>query len=153
MPPTFRRLFEGADEIDYAPDPMGRVGAGMQEIHDPTDDPRGNALFQDFRDAWAEGHDLPDLFGHEGMLDIKEPVGPAARNRRPDVAKLETFLDALGEHDPARTEGPTGFYGIGFEDNLKAYQARNGLTPRRPRQPQRRDPRPHQAGPHGDAGA
>jgi Putative peptidoglycan binding domain len=101
----------------------------MEEIHDPTDDPRGNALFQDFRDAWAEGHDLPDLFGHEGMLDIKEPVGPAARNRRPDVAKLETFLDALGEHDAARTDGPTGFYGIGFEDNLKAYQARNGLTP------------------------
>jgi Putative peptidoglycan binding domain len=129
MPPTFRRLFEGPDEIDYAPDPMGRVGAGMQEIHDPTDDPRGNALFQDFREAWAEGHDLPDLFGRDGMLDIKEPVGPAARNRRPDVAKIETFLDALGEHDAARTEGPTGFYGIGFEDNLKAYQARNGLTP------------------------
>ncbi|MEJ2119813.1 MAG: peptidoglycan-binding domain-containing protein [Alphaproteobacteria bacterium] len=129
MPPTFRRLFEGPDEFDYAPDPMGRVGAGMQEIHDPTDDPRGNELFQDFREAWAEGHDLPDLFGGAGMLDIKEPVGPAARNRRPDVAKLETFLDALGEHDAARTEGPTGFYGIGFEDNLKAYQARNGLTP------------------------
>jgi Putative peptidoglycan binding domain len=129
MPQTFRRLFEGPDEIDYAPDPMGRVGAGMQEIHDPTDDPRGNALFQDFREAWAEGHDLPDLFGRDGMLDIKEPVGPAARNRRPDVAKIETFLDALGEHDAARTEGPTGFYGIGFEDNLKAYQARNGLTP------------------------
>ena len=101
----------------------------MQEIHDPTDDPRGNELFQNFREAWAEGHDLPDLFGHDGMLDIKEPVGPAARNRRPDVAKLETFLDALGEHDAARTDGPTGFYGIGFEDNLKAYQARNGLTP------------------------
>jgi peptidoglycan hydrolase-like protein with peptidoglycan-binding domain len=129
MPQTFRRLFEGPDEIDYAPDPMGRVGAGMQEIHDPTDDPRGNALFQDFREAWAEGRDLPELFGREGMLDIKEPVGPAARNRRPDVAKLETFLDALGEHDAARTDGPTGFYGIGFEDNLKAYQARNGLTP------------------------
>jgi len=129
MPRPFRRLFEGPDEIDYAPDPMGRVGAGMQEIHDPTDDPRGNELFQDFREAWAEGQDLPDLFGHDGMLDIKEPVGPAARNRRPDVAKLETFLDALGAHDAARTEGPTGYYGIGFEDNLKAYQARNGLTP------------------------
>jgi len=77
----------------------------MQEIHDPTDDPRGNELFQNFREAWAEGHDLPDLFGHDGMLDIKEPVGAAARNRRPDVAKLETFLDALGEHDAAHTEG------------------------------------------------
>jgi len=47
---------------------MGRVGAGMEEIHDATDDPRGNELFQDFREAWAEGHDLPDLFGHDGML-------------------------------------------------------------------------------------
>jgi hypothetical protein len=49
----------------------------MQEIHDPTDDPRGNALFQGFREARAEGQDLPDLFGSEGMLDIKEPVGSA----------------------------------------------------------------------------
>jgi hypothetical protein len=34
----------------------------------------------------------------------------------------------MGAHDAALTDGPTGFYGIGFEDNLKAYQARNGLA-------------------------
>lgn len=128
MPEEFRRLFEGPDEIEQFPDPFGRVGKGATEIRDPTEDPIGQELFQEFRDAWAEGRALPELFGTENTLEFKAPVGQTGRNRRPDVAKLETFLDVLGEHDAARTDGPTGFFGISLEDNLKAFQARNGLA-------------------------
>jgi hypothetical protein len=128
MPEKFRRLFEGPDEIDYTPDPMGRIGEGAREIRDPAVDDEGQQLFQDFRNAWAERRALPDLFGTKGTLDLKDGIGLQARNRRPDVAKVETFLDLLGAHDAAPTEGPTGYYSMRLEDNLKAFQAKNGLT-------------------------
>jgi len=129
MPPRFRRLFEGPDEIDYSPDPMGKIGEGARDIRDPPQDDHGQRLFQDFRDAFAQGRPLPELFGPGGTLELKQGIGLQSRNRRPDVAKVETFLDLLGEHDTAPTEGPTGYYSIRLEDNLKAYQARNGLKP------------------------
>jgi len=129
MPPRFRRLFEGPDEIDYSPDPMGKIGEGARDIRDPAQDDHGQRLFQDFRDAFAEGRPLPELFGPGGTLELKQGIGLQSRNRRPDVAKVETFLDLLGEHDTAPTEGPTGYYSIRLEDSLKAYQARNGLKP------------------------
>jgi len=129
MPQKFRRLFEGPDEIDYSPDPMGRIGEGARDVRDPALDDEGQALFQDFRDAYAQGRPLPELFGPKGTLDIKQGIGLTSRNRRPDVAKVETFLDLLGEHDTAPTEGPTGYYSIRLEDNLKAYQIKNGLKP------------------------
>jgi peptidoglycan hydrolase-like protein with peptidoglycan-binding domain len=128
MPEKFRRLFEGPDEIDYTPDPMGRIGEGAREIRDPAVDEEGQQLFQDFRNAWAERRALPDLFGSKGTLDLKDGIGLQARNRRPDVAKVETFLDLLGEHDAAPTEGPTGYYSMRLEDSLKAFQAKNGLA-------------------------
>jgi len=128
-PDRFQRIFEGPDEIEQFPDPFGRIGLGATAIRDPTFDPTGQELLDDFRTAFNQGRSLPELFGPRDTLEIKAGIGAGRQNRRPDVAKLETFLDALGEHDAARTDGPTGYYGIGFEDNLKAYQARNGLTP------------------------
>ena len=67
-------------------------------------------LYGALREAWKAGAGLFDLFGEE-PVKIKEPVGPDAPNRRPDVAKVETFLDRAGHLDLARTEGPTGYYG------------------------------------------
>ncbi|MDH3234267.1 MAG: peptidoglycan-binding protein [Alphaproteobacteria bacterium] len=128
MPEDFRRLFEGPDEIEQFPDPFGRVGAGATEIRDPTFDPMGQKLFQDFRDAWAEGRALPELFGDRNTLEIKAGIGEGRQNRRPDVAKVETLMDALGEHDASPTDGPTGFLNTRLEEDLQRFQARNGLT-------------------------
>ncbi|HUT50638.1 MAG TPA: peptidoglycan-binding domain-containing protein [Alphaproteobacteria bacterium] len=128
MPEEFRRLFEGPDEIEQFPDPFGRVGEGATEISDPTFDPMGQKLFQDFRDAWAEGRALPELFGPTDTLEIKAGIGEGRRNRRPDVAKIETLMDTLGEHDASPTDGPTGFLNTRLEEDLQRFQARNGLT-------------------------
>ena len=128
MPDRFRRLFEGPDEIEQFPDRFGRVGAGATEIRDPTHDPVGQKLFQDFRDAWTEGRALSELFGTKDTLEIKAGVGEGRQNRRPDVAKVETFMNALGEHDPNPTDGPTGFLNSRLEEDLQRFQAKSGLT-------------------------
>lgn len=66
--------------------------------------------FDAFRRAWKAGSSLFDLFGDE-PVKVKQPVGPDAPNRRPDVAKVETFLGRTGHLDLAKTEGPTGYWG------------------------------------------
>lgn len=128
MPDEFRRLFEGPDEIEQLPDRFGRVGEGATEIRDPTEEPIGQALFQEFRDAWAEGRALPELFGARDTLEIRAGIGEGRQNRRPDVAKVETLMDALGEHDASPTDGPTGFLNTRLEEDVQRFQVRNGLT-------------------------
>ena len=128
MPDRFRRLFEGPDEIEQFPDPFGRIGQGATEIRDPTSAPEGQRLFDDFRSAFNEGRPLPELFGPTDTLEIKAGIGPGRQNRRPDVAKVETFMDALGAHDPSPTDGPTGLLNLQLEEDLQRFQAKNGLT-------------------------
>jgi hypothetical protein len=65
--------------------------------------------FDAFRTAWKAGASLFDLFGDEAVK-INKPVGPEAPNRRPDVAKVETFLGRTGHLDLATTDGPSGYW-------------------------------------------
>ena len=93
-------------------------------------DPFGRILpapvFDAFREAWKAGAGLFDLFGKE-PVKIKEPVGPEAPNRRPDVAKVETFLDRTGYLDLAKAEGPTGYYGSRVDQGIRGFQKENAL--------------------------
>lgn len=69
---------------------------------------------------------LFDLFGDK-PVEIKAPVGPAAPNRRPDVAKVETFLDRTGQLDLITTDGPTGYYGSRVDQGIRRFQKDNAL--------------------------
>ncbi|MGZ9083312.1 MAG: hypothetical protein ACXW3U_14620, partial [Rhodoplanes sp.] len=84
----FDSLF-GTDDAETGGADEGR-GAGS-ESHDPFGRIVAEPVYDAFRDAWKAGAGLFDLFGSE-PVKIKEPVGPEAPNRRPDVAKVETFL-------------------------------------------------------------
>ena len=127
MTKRFRRLFEGPHEYEYVPDPFGRLGQGSHDVKDPTHDEPGMAQFQEFRDAWNQGEGITDLFG-KGALDIQAPVTPEGVSRRPDVAKIETMLADLGQHDASQTDGPTGYYGTRLEESLKDYQTKRNLN-------------------------
>ena len=89
---------------------FGDAGEDEAEQREPFGRIVAEPLYGALREAWKAGAGLFDLFGEE-PVKIKEPVGPDAPNRRPDVAKVETFLDRAGHLDLARTEGPTGYYG------------------------------------------
>lgn len=54
-------------------------------------------------------------------------VGPEAPNRRPDVAKVETFLGHTGHLDLGKTEGPTGYYGSRVDAGIRGFQRDNAL--------------------------
>lgn len=82
--------------------------------------------FDAFRSAWKAGASLFDLFGGE-PVKLEQPVGPEATNRRPDVAKVETFLGRTGDLDLGRTEGPTGYYGSRVEAGIRGFQKDNAL--------------------------
>lgn len=110
----FDSLFGAADEDEAEQrEPFGRIVA--------------EPVFDTFREAWKAGAGLFNLFGEE-PVKIKEPVGPDAPNRRPDVAKVETFLDRAGHLDLAKTEGPTGYYGSGVAQGIRGFQKDNALA-------------------------
>ena len=108
---------------------FGDAGEDQAEQRKPSD-PFGRNLaragVRRFREAWKAGVGLFDVFGKE-PVKIKEPVGPDSPNRRPDVAKVETFLDRTGHLDLAITEGPTGYYGSRVDQGIRGFQKNNAL--------------------------
>ena len=101
----------------------GEDEAEQRALRDPFGRIVAEPLYGALREAWKAGAGLFDLFGEE-PVKIKEPVGPDAPNRRPDVAKVETFLDRTGHLDLARTEGPTGYYGSRVDQGIRGFQKR-----------------------------
>ncbi|MEO5373444.1 MAG: peptidoglycan-binding protein [Alphaproteobacteria bacterium] len=78
--------------------------------------------------AWRR---LPEL-GMPDNLDwftLSDSVGDDKPNDRQDVIKIESVLANAGDHDMARTDGPTGYFGGSLRDGIVAFQKRNGLEP------------------------
>ena len=100
--------------------------AEQRQPRDPFGRIMAEPLFDAFRVAWKAGAGLFDLFGSE-PIRIEKPVGPDAPNRRPDVAKVDTFLDRTGHLDLARTEGPTGYFGSRVDQGIRGFQKDNAL--------------------------
>lgn len=117
------------------------------ELHNPRD-PLGRLPpepeFDAFRRAWKGVSSLFDLFGGE-PLKLKQPVGPDAPNRRPDVAKVETFLGRTGHLDLAKTDGPTGYYGSRVDRGILTLS--EGQCAPRPDQSGRPDAAAYRRGP------
>lgn len=61
------------------------------------------------------------------MAKLSDAVGPEEPNLRPDVVKVETFLDRTGHLDLARTDGPTGYYGSRVDKSIRDFQRDGGL--------------------------
>lgn len=109
----------------------GILGAVDSEEDRKPRDPFGRVPlepeFDRFRSAWKAGASLIDLFGDD-PVKIDKPVGPEAPNRRPDVAKVETFLGRTGHIDLAKTDGPTGYHGGRVDAGIRRFQEANALT-------------------------
>ncbi len=103
----------------YIPDRLGRFGFGRyvpeRELHDPfgrlpspaTPDPE----IMDLRDPFA----------------IDDSVGMAGRNRRRDVARIESLLGRVGALDLAATDGVTGYVGLRLDQAIRRFQRRHDL--------------------------
>ena len=50
----------------------------------------------------------------------------SSANRRPDVAKVETFLGQTGHYKPLK-DGPSGYVSNSLDEAIRGYQAENGL--------------------------
>lgn len=101
-------------------------GDGQAEERDPFGRLAPEPAFDALRGAWQAGLGLFDLFGDKPVA-IARTVGPKAPNRRPDVAKVETYLDRTGQYDLIRTDGPTGSYGSRLDQGIRLFQTANAL--------------------------
>lgn len=123
----YQRLFDppSQDDLDYLPDPLGRLGMGsyVERAESSEPDPGWEGL----RSDWMEGAPLERIFG-DGVFDLRAGVGTQQPNRRGDVFKLQALLHREGFLDAAATEGPTGFWGGRDEYALRKFQKENGLT-------------------------
>jgi hypothetical protein len=64
----------------------------------------------------------------DDWFDLEDWVGPGRPSRRADVAKIEGILAGSGDYSLARTQGPTGWWGLALDEGIRAYQRRNGLA-------------------------
>jgi peptidoglycan hydrolase-like protein with peptidoglycan-binding domain len=123
---AYQRLFAPPrqDDLEYLPDPMGRLDMGTYvEKPETGPDPGWEAA----RGDWMSGAPLGRIFG-DGLFDLQAGVGAGQANRRGDVFKLQALLHREGFLDAAATEGPTGFWGGRDDDALRQFQKEHGLS-------------------------
>jgi peptidoglycan hydrolase-like protein with peptidoglycan-binding domain len=123
---AYQRLFAPPrqDDLDYLPDPMGRLDMGTYvEKPETSPDPGWEAA----RGDWMRGAPLGRIFG-DGLFDLQAGVGADQANRRGDVFKLQALLHREGFLDSAATEGPTGFWGGRDDEALRNFQKEHGLS-------------------------
>jgi hypothetical protein len=60
-------------------------------------------------------------------FSLNNEVGLGRKNNRSDVLKVQSILGESGHYDLERTDGPTGFMGSDFDENIKDFQRDNGL--------------------------
>ena len=75
----------------------------------------------------AEPNPDPEISNLRNLFRISQSVGTEGRNKRRDVAKVETFLGRLGELDLAETDGVTGFAGARLDESIRRFQKRHAL--------------------------
>lgn len=129
---AYQRLFDPPrhtpprqDDLEYLPDPMGRLGMGSYVERSESSEP--DPGWEAARGDWMEGAPLERIFG-ERVFDLQDSVGADRANRRGDVFKLQALLHREGFLDAAATEGPTGFWGGRDDYALRKFQKENGLT-------------------------
>ncbi|WP_341896406.1 peptidoglycan-binding protein [Ferrovibrio terrae] len=123
---AYQRLFAPPrqDDLEYLPDPMGRLDMGTYvEKPETSPDPGWEAA----RGDWMRGAPLGRIFG-DGLFDLQDGVGADQANRRGDVFKLQALLHREGFLDSAATEGPTGFWGGRDDEALRNFQKEHGLN-------------------------
>lgn len=123
---SYQRLFDppSQDDLEYLPDPMGRLDMGSYvEKAEEFPDPGWEAA----RGDWMNGAPLGEIFG-DGLFDLQAGVGADQANRRGDVFKLQALLHREGYLDSAATDGPTGYWGGRDDYALRNFQKENGLS-------------------------
>ena len=123
----FRSLFSEKPRKIWQPGlgPSGgswRVSAGSL-----ADDAADDGRFGAFQQAWKRGASNAELFGDD-PFQLGGALGAGnSANRRPDVAKVETFLGQTGHYKPLKGEGPGGYVNTRLDEAIRAFQSDNGL--------------------------
>jgi len=103
----------------YIPDPMGRFGFGRYVAERELPDPFGRLP--------APTRSDPEIMNLGDPFAIGDSVGMAGRNRRRDVARIESLLGRAGALDLAHTDGVTGYAGLRLDDAIRRFQRRHRL--------------------------
>ena len=75
----------------------------------------------------AEPKPDPEISNLRNLFRISQSVGMEGRNKRRDVAKVESLLGRLGELNLAETDGVTGFAGARLDEAVRRFQKRHRL--------------------------
>jgi len=75
----------------------------------------------------AEPKPDPEISNLRNLFRISQSVGMEGRNKRRDVAKVETLFGRLGELNLAETDGVTGFAGARLDESIRRFQKRHRL--------------------------
>ena len=95
--------------------PSGRIANWFSSVFkDDDDEDQG---IERLRGEWQR-QELP-RDADPGDLGLDDSVGRFGRNRRQDVAKVETLLYRTGDLDLDRLDGPTGYFGSPQEEGIK----------------------------------
>jgi len=69
---------------------------------------------------------LLDPYGSDSFF-LSDSVGWDGANNRDDVARVEKMLGRSGHLNLAKTDGPTGYYGLRLKEAVEAFQKEHGL--------------------------
>jgi peptidoglycan hydrolase-like protein with peptidoglycan-binding domain len=109
---------------------VSNVGDSFEEIESEMEDlanDDSDDQAEDIRFGWQSDLSADDIISGTGFK-LSDSVGMRSKNRRHEVAKIESILSDGGYLDLDLINGPTGYWDKRKASALKAFQADRGLT-------------------------
>jgi len=118
------------EELEYRPDPFGRLGFGEWEARRRRD-PFGrlpedeDEPLAEVRKRWASGEHFRN---NATLFELGDSVGEHGANHRLDFAKVQLALHNEGRFDLGRSGGPTGYFSPPLAEAIRGRQLDAGLA-------------------------
>lgn len=122
----FQSLFSQEPEKEWRPG-LGADGGAWGIKASSFEDDAADQRFPAFQQAWRSGAGIDEMFGDEPFKLHGSVGGSGTENHRPDVAKVETFLDQAGYYKPMDAAGPSGWHSSDLDRSIRKFQKDQGL--------------------------
>lgn len=117
-------------DLDYRPDPLGRLDRGTWRRISPRD-PFGRLSADEDEPlaSWRQDWPRTEQNGNtDALFELGGSVGDGADNDWLDVAKVQMALHDEGRFDLDRSGGPTGYFSPPLAEAIRQRQADHGLA-------------------------
>ena len=124
---AYQSLFTDQPDKEFIPGP-GYDGGSWQIKPTSFMEDDADQRFPAFQKAWQQGASNEEMFGDDPFKLQGAVGGSGADNHRPDVAKVETFLNQADYYQPPTDDGPSGYHGNTLDKAIRDFQGDTGLT-------------------------